>query len=292
MKYLYEELKKYCSSDSYPFHMPGHKRNMENLIGNPYAIDITEIDGFDNLNDPQDIIKQSMEETAKFYGTKNTFYLVNGSTVGILAAITAVCKRGDKLLMARNCHKAVYNAVRLLELEPIYLPLQYLPKKKVFIGIDEERLQSILEENPDIKAVIITSPTYEGIVMHIQRIKMWIKQYKIPLIVDEAHGAHFPFYEKFPKSAITKGADIVIQSVHKTMPAFTQTALLHLCSDMVSADTLQDCISIYQTSSPSYLLMAGIECAIAYGIEEKQRWEDYYRMLMAYREKKIGRAHV
>ena len=283
--YLYEKLTSYEKENIYPFHMPGHKRRIKNLIENPYAIDITEIDGFDNLNDPQDIIKQSMEETAKFYGTKKTFYLVNGSTVGILAAITATCKRGDKILMARNCHKAVYNAVRLLELDPIYLPLTYIPERNMFGGIDEEKLCEILKKEEGIKAVIITSPTYEGIVMHIERIKMWINPYKIPLIVDEAHGAHFPFYENFPESAIKKGADIVIQSLHKTMPAFTQTALLHICTDQISAEKVQDSISIYQSSSPSYLLMAGIEYAIHYGIENKNSFVEYEELLNCYRKK-------
>ena len=290
--YLYKKLVDYKNQNIYPFHMPGHKRNIENEIKNPYEIDITEIDGFDNLNDPNDIIKKSMDEASKFYGTKKTFYLVNGSTVGILSAITAVCKRGDKILMARNCHKAVYNAVRLLELDPIYLPLLYIPKRNMFGSVDEERLRQLLSENPDIKAVVITSPTYEGIVMHIESIKMWIEPYKIPFIVDEAHGAHFPFCDQFPKSAVEKGADLVIQSVHKTMPSFTQTALLHICSDRVSEEVVQDCLSIYQSSSPSYIFMAGIEYAISYGIRHKKEFEQYEKMLRLYREKFSHFRHI
>lgn len=290
--YLYKKLVEYEDEGMYPFHMPGHKRNIKNEIQSPYSIDITEIDGFDNLNDPNDILKQSMEAAAQLYGAKETFYLVNGSTVGILSAITATCNRGDKILMARNCHKAVYNAVRLLELEPIYIPLHYIEEQKVFAGIQEEAFKKLLEEHKSIKAVIITSPTYEGIVMHIQKVKMWIEPYQIPLIVDEAHGAHFPFCDHFPKSAITKGADIVIQSIHKTMPSFTQTALLHLCSDRITREQMQDCISIYQTSSPSYVLMAGIEYAIDYGIKQKEKFQKYVTLLLEYREKYSHFQHI
>lgn len=283
--YLYEKLKEYKTENVYPFHMPGHKRMLVNKIQNPYEIDITEIDGFDNLNDPQDIILQSMEEVAKFYNVKKTFYLVNGSTVGLLATITATCKRGDKILMARNCHKAVYHAVRLLQLKPIYLPMIYDEERQLCIGIDEDKLKEQLEREQGIKAVVVTSPTYEGIVMHIEKIKMCIKPQNIPLIVDEAHGAHFPFFHKFPMSAIEKGADIVIQSLHKTMPAFTQTAIIHVCHNEKLAQQVQEYLSIYQSSSPSYLFMAGIEYAIHYGITNTKQFEDYYEMLSCYREK-------
>lgn len=283
--HLYDKLIQYKQEDVYPFHIPGHKRKIENKIRNPYEIDITEIDGFDNLNDPQEILKESMYDAANFYKTKRTFYLVNGSTVGILSAISSVCKRGDKLLMARNCHKAVYHAVRILDLEPIYLPLFYIEEKKMFGGVQEEKLKEILKKHPDIKAVIVTSPTYEGIVINIKRLRTLIYPQNIPLIVDEAHGAHLPFCDSFPKSAIYEGADLVIQSVHKTMPAFTQTALLHVCSDTVSPEIVQEWISMYQSSSPSYLLMAGIEYAISYGIEQKEKFQQFYEYLIEYRAK-------
>ena len=290
--YLYEKLVAYEEEDIYPFHMPGHKRQLQNDIRNPYKIDITEIDGFDNLNDPQEILKDSMEGASKFYGTEQTFYLVNGSTVGILAAISSVCHRGDKLLMARNCHKAVYHAVRILDLDPVYLPLHYIEEKNMFGGVNEEKLEQLLKEHKDIKAVIVTSPTYEGIVINIKRIKMLINPHNIPLIVDEAHGAHFPFCEYFPKSAIQEGADLVIQSLHKTMPAFTQTALLHVCSDKVSPHIVQEWISMYQSSSPSYLLLAGIEYSIYYGIQQKKQFEQYYERLVQYREKINQLRHI
>ncbi|MBO8464070.1 MAG: aminotransferase class I/II-fold pyridoxal phosphate-dependent enzyme [Firmicutes bacterium] len=290
--YLYKKLVAYDEENIYPFHMPGHKRQLQNDIKNPYKIDITEIDGFDNLNDPQDILRDSMKAASEFYGTKQTFYLVNGSTVGILSAISAVCHRGDKLLMTRNCHKAVYHAVRILDLEPVYLPLHYIEEKKMFGGVNEEKLEQLLKEHKDIKAVIVTSPTYEGIVINIKRIKMLINPHNIPLIVDEAHGAHFPFCDYFPKSAIKQGADIVIQSLHKTMPAFTQTALLHICSNRILPHIVQEWISMYQSSSPSYLLMAGIEYSIYYGVENKKEFKQYYERLVQYREKINQLRHI
>lgn len=289
---LYNQLIHYQNKNIYPFHMPGHKRKMENNIINPYQLDITEITDFDNLNDPQGILKESMKQATEFYGTKRTFYLVNGSTSGLLAAITAVCHYGDKILMARNCHKAVYNAVRILGLVPVYLPLIEAKDKNIYTGIQEEILKELLRTNQGIKAVLITSPTYEGIIMHIESIKMCITPYKIPLIVDEAHGAHFPYFNKFPKSAIACGADIVIQSIHKMMPSFTQTALLHLCSDLVKPNNMQDCISIYQSSSPSYLLMMGIEYAITYGSSCKEEFQQYFSLLKKYRKKFQNFSHI
>lgn len=258
MSDLYKNLIEYSNSDYYPFHMPGHKRNIEDGVS-PFSYDITEIDGFDNLHNPQGILKIAMEEAADFYGTDKTYYLVNGSTCGLLSAICGVTSRGDKILVARNCHKAVYNAIYLNELTPVYINPEYIEMYGINGGISPEAVQYGLAENPDIKAVIITSPTYEGVVSDVQRIAEIVHKKGIPLIVDEAHGAHFGLHKCFPQSAVKLGADIVIQSVHKTLPSLTQTALLHIRSDIVNVSEVERFLHIYQSSSPSYVLMSSID---------------------------------
>ncbi|MDY6328336.1 MAG: aminotransferase class I/II-fold pyridoxal phosphate-dependent enzyme [Lachnospiraceae bacterium] len=258
MSDLYKNLIEYSNGDYYPFHMPGHKRNIEDGVS-PFSYDITEIDGFDNLHNPQGILKIAMEEAADFYGTDKTYYLVNGSTCGLLSAICGVTSRGDKILVARNCHKAVYNAIYLNELTPVYINPEYIEMYGINGGISPEVVRYELSENPDIKAVIITSPTYEGVVSDVQRIAEIVHKRGIPLIVDEAHGAHFGLHTGFPQSAVKSGADIVIQSVHKTLPSLTQTALLHIRSDIVNVSEVERFLHIYQSSSPSYVLMSSID---------------------------------
>lgn len=258
MSDLYKKLLEYGVSDYYPFHMPGHKRNMKEEVS-PFFYDITEIEGFDNLHEPQGILRIAMEEAAKFYESDKTYFLVNGSTCGLLAAICGVTKRGDKVLVARNCHKSVYHALYLNDLTPVYVLSEYIEEYGINGGILPEKVSKAFDANKDVKAVIITSPTYEGIVSDIQRIAEIAHKRNVPLIVDEAHGAHFGMHPAFPKSALMCGADVVIQSVHKTLPSLTQTALLHIKSNLVSAKDIETFLHIYQTSSPSYVLMSSID---------------------------------
>lgn len=270
--YLYDKLVYYAEDDYYPFHMPGHKRNVELMNNfNPYSIDITEIDGFDNLHDPEDIILQSMKRTAKLYHSQNTLYLVNGSTSGILTGISACTRKGDKILMARNCHKSAYHAVFLNELNPVYLYPQINNKNGIQCGYSAKYIEDMLIKHEDVKLIVLVSPTYEGTVSDIREICEIAHERKIPVLVDEAHGAHFRFHEEFPESALEQGADIVIQSVHKTLPAFTQTALLHVNGSLVDYSKIRTYSAIYQTSSPSYVLMAGIDACISM-LEEKGKF--------------------
>ena len=218
---LEQKLYDYAKSDYYPFHMPGHKRQLD-CRWNPYELDITEIDGFDNLHDPQGLILDSMNRAKRLYNTKETFFLVNGSTAGILTAVHACVKRRGKILISRNSHKSVYNAAALLELETVCLYPQQLEDWNLAAGLSVEEVKRGLDENPDAQAILVTSPTYDGFVSPIKEIADLAHKAGIPLIVDEAHGAHFPFSEKLPESALTQGADLVVQSLHKTMPALTQ----------------------------------------------------------------------
>ena len=286
MESLYQKLMEYSNSDYYPFHMPGHKRqacfNNMTKMSEMFSLDITEIEGFDNLHQPEGILRQAQERVSTLYGSEESFLLVNGSTCGILAAISAIAELGKKVIVARNCHKAVYNAIHLNRLEAVYIWPDYLEEYDIQGSIRVSQIEKALEENADIAGIILTSPTYDGIVSDVRDICKAAHKYQIPVIVDEAHGAHFSFHEDFPESAVTQGADIVINSTHKTLPALTQTALLHVQGKRIDRTRLKDYLAIYQTSSPSYLLMASIDAAMEW--VEKEGVEGF-EPLFTYRRK-------
>ena len=260
MASLYDKLIEYNKSDYYGFHMPGHKRN-EKMFGTrlPYGIDITEIDGFDDLHHAETLIKDQEERAARLYKAEETHFLVNGSTIGILSAILGVTNRGDKILVARNCHKSVYNAMELNGLRPIYIYPEYEKDLQINGEVSGEKIEILLNENPDVKAVMIVSPTYDGVLSDVEKIAQIVHKRGIPLIVDEAHGAHFGFHPYFPENSNVKGADIVIHSVHKTLPSLTQTALIHINGEIVDREKVRKYLHMLQSSSPSYILMASID---------------------------------
>ena len=260
MEYLYEKLEAYGKSDYYGFHMPGHKRNSDVTQANlPYGIDITEIEGFDNLHHAEEIIREAEVRAASMYHAEETHYLINGSTAGILSAVMGCTKKGGKILMARNCHKSVYHAVFLNELRPVYIYPEFDETMELNMAVSPEKIERLLEEHKEVQAVVLTSPTYDGVLSDIERISEIVHQKKIPLIVDEAHGAHFGFHPYFPENANTKGADVVIHSLHKTLPALTQTALIHLNGTRIDRRKIRNYLHIFQTSSPSYVLMASMD---------------------------------
>ena len=234
----------------------------------PFEVDITEIDGFDNLHHPEGILKESMEWAAGLYGADRTRYLVNGSTSGLLAAVCGCVHWGERILIGRNCHKAVYNGIYLHHLQVSYVYPQSTKEWGIQGGILPEDVEKSLKEQPDIRAVLIVSPTYDGIVSDVGEIAKIVHRAGLPLIVDEAHGAHFRYSEIFPQSALELGADVVIQSVHKTLPSLTQTALLHIKCNRPDGGCYADreridrYIHMVQSSSPSYVLMASIENSI------------------------------
>ena len=270
---LYDKLVDYSQSDVYPFHMPGHKRQVGNPFlqefPNPYAIDITEIDGFDNLHHAEGIIRESMDRAAKMYGADRSYYLVNGSSCGILSAVCGMTQHGGKILMSRNCHKAAYHGVFLNRLRVEYIYPQIIEGFGIQGGLVPEDVENVLKTDHDIQAVLVVSPTYDGIVSDIEKIVEICHGCGIPLIVDEAHGAHFRYHKGFPVSALDLGADVVIQSLHKTLPAFTQTSILHVKGDLVDRERLEHYLQIFQSSSPSYLFMAGMERCLRFMEESK-----------------------
>lgn len=290
---LLERLKTYGESDYYPYHMPGHKRQMTEAFAidfpNPFSIDITEIEGFDNLHHPEGILKESMEWAASVYGADRTYYLVNGSSAGVLSAICGVTNNSDTILMSRNSHKSAYHGVFLNHLRAKYIYPQILDNFGVQGGLLPDEIDRMLKTCDDIRAVFVVSPTYDGIVSDIKTIATITHKHNIPLIVDEAHGAHFRYGENFPVSALELGADVVIQSIHKTLPSFTQTALLHVKGEYVDLEKIERYLHIYQSSSPSYVLMAGIENCIRFMEGDgSARMKEFLALLMPMR-KRLGR---
>ena len=264
-KGLEEALRALSASDMYPFHMPGHKRRTD-LAGGAAAIDITEIDGFDDLHCAEGLLLEAQQRAAAFYGAKRTFYLVNGSTSGILAAVCACARRGGEIIAARNSHRSLFHAARLRELSVYWAmpdPAEGEAAKAGINGpVSAEKIEGLLREHPGTCAVFVTSPTYDGIVSDIGAIADAAHRAGAVLIVDAAHGAHFGLHPDFPENACGQGADVVVHSLHKTLPSLTQTALLHLCSDRVSPDRIGEWLRILMTSSPSYVMMASMDSCI------------------------------
>ena len=280
---LLEKLKKLKQDDPYPMHMPGHKR-----IGldfpDVYDIDNTEIDGFDNLHQPSGIIKMLADEVAGLYGSDEAYLSVGGSTDMILTSVFAATKPGDKVLIARNCHKSVYHAAALRDLRAEYLYPEIL-ELGIPGGIRPEQVSEAFSRHDGIRCCVVTSPTYEGVISDIEKISDICHQNGASLIVDAAHGAHLGFGD-FPENPIKQGADAVIVSLHKTLPSLTQTACLLRNSDsLISAERIKKYFDYFETSSPSYVLMAGIDRCVTF-LKEKgdEAFSEYGRKLSQLRE--------
>lgn len=283
---LYDKLKNYSKSGIYPFHMPGHKRTditEEGII--PYNIDITEIHDFDNLHSPNGVIDEIQKKAAKLYNAKNAFILINGSTGGILSAIRSMTNQGDKILMARNCHKSVYNSAELFNLNVDYIFPDTDSRYNILTSVSPCDIEDKLtKHNDEIRLVIITSPTYEGVVSDIKSISEICHKHGAKLLVDEAHGAHFPFSDSFPDEALNCGADAAVLSLHKTLPSLTQTALL-ITNDSELSEILAENLAVFETSSPSYILMSSIEKCLDFCENSKDKFKEYCRNLKTVREK-------
>lgn len=263
MSRLWQQLTDYAGGGLYPLHMPGHKRRVAPAPGLPAAWDLTEVPGVDDLHEADGILAEAMARTAALWGAARTWYLVGGSTVGLLAGLRALVPPGGELIVARNCHKAVYHAIELGGWTAHYL----LPPRDAAFGvygsITPQAVAEALAAHPGAACVALTSPTYEGAVSDIAGIAAVCHAQGVPLLVDEAHGAHYlPMAAPhgWQGGAVAGGADVVIQSAHKTLPSLTQTALLHLphgsCAD---PDEIERQLDIFETSSPSYPLMASLD---------------------------------
>lgn len=257
-------LKEYLNTNPIAFHMPGHKLGKGFEISEFEAIgryDLTEIPGTDNLHFPSEAILEAQNIAAKAFGADETMFLVNGSTVGVLASILGSCGKSSKVLVSRDCHKSVIGALILAECQPVYISPVYDDIQKVPLGGNVESIISTLDKNEEIGVVFITRPNYYGSCLDIDYLVREVHKRGKVLIVDEAHGAHLAFHERLPKSANLAKADIVIQSAHKTLNALTQGAYLHFNGSKVDRDKVKFYLRILQTSSPSYPIMASLDYA-------------------------------
>ncbi len=303
-KELYTELRRYAGQKLYPLHMPGHKRRLAPASVLPYEIDFTELPGTDDLHAAEGILRSAMDRTAALYDADRTWYLVNGSTCGNLAAIFAATRQGGEIIAARNCHRSVLHALELRGLH-VHWALPAFDAAFELCGcVRPETVRELLIRYPKTEAVVLTSPTYEGIVSDIPGIAKLCHEHGIPLLVDEAHGAHLgleghfrqngsptaaegnvggaafrlpaPKRPFFPDSAIHQGADLVIQSPHKTLPSLTQTAWLHLKGNLISENRVERMLGIFETSSPSYPLMVSLDSCTGFlrdaGEDEFRQW--------------------
>lgn len=273
-------LTEHADTNPVSFHMPGHKGSRiyrENGYG--YFLDkimdcdITEIPGADNLFQTEGIIAETMKKYERLYGVKKSYLLVNGSSGGLISAILACVRPGGKLIMARNSHKSIFNALGLASIEPVYAYPEEAEGCGILGEITAEEIVRCMDDNPDADAVILPSPNYYGICSNVRKIAEEVHKRGKVLIVDQAHGAHLRLFEKyagsgagcacaecgFPESAEKQGADIVINSIHKTLASFTQSALLNLTSDRVNPFVLEDKLQTIESSSPSYPLMATLD---------------------------------
>lgn len=238
-----------------------------------FTCDFSEIEGFDNLANPKGVIKSAQDFAAKVYDSKATFFLVNGSTSGIIAAMYSVLKRGDKVLIARNCHKSVYNGLVLTGAIPVWIMPKYNSDWAIFETINLDYLEEMLSRNRDIKAFIMTNPTYEGVMSDIYRISSVCKKYNVKLIVDEAHGSLWNFHKSLGTPALIQGADIVVQSLHKTAGALNPSALLHINRDSdIAPKDVQNSLNLITTTSPSYPILVNIESTIKYLSSQKGKF--------------------
>ncbi|MGI6733275.1 MAG: aminotransferase class I/II-fold pyridoxal phosphate-dependent enzyme [Anaerovoracaceae bacterium] len=262
-----EFLLRHADSGAVSFHMPGHKGSgiykrlgYGEFLNKIMDCDITEIPGADNLFQAEGIIKAVQDKYRELYDVSHSYLLINGTSGGIIASILAAVPVGGQLILARNCHKSVFNALTLGGIRPVYAYPDLIPEYGISGEITSEEIEKCLRENPDAAAVILPSPNYYGVCSDIAAIAEVVHRYDKVLIVDQAHGAHLKFFEKdMPLAAEEAGADITINSIHKTLASFTQSAVLNLNSDRVDRYVLEDKLQAIQSTSPSYLLMASLD---------------------------------
>ncbi|AWE05928.1 lysine decarboxylase [Lysinibacillus sp. 2017] len=266
---IVQALKKFIANEPQSLHVPGHKNgllsNLPNEIKRALIYDVTELTGLDDFHHPEEAILQAEQLLAEVYEANRSFFLVNGSTVGNLAMVYATCKQGDTVLVQRNAHKSIFHALELVGVNPVYLAPKWHEESKTAGCVEKETLQEAIKRFPHVKAVIFTYPTYYGItVKDLEEQIELCHSLGIPVLVDEAHGAHLIASEQLPKSSLQLGADVVVQSAHKTLPAMTMASFLHMKSTLVSEEKVNHYLRMLQSSSPSYLLLASLDDARSY----------------------------
>lgn len=278
----------YNEKNLLPLHMPGHQRKRDMGTALPYAYDYTEVEELDNLHAPEGILQEAMNRTAAYYGCSDCFYLVNGSSSGLQAGIFTLLEEGDEVVVARNCHRSVFYALSLRKAKIHFLLPEFWEDFFCFGSVSLKEVERLLREFPKSKALIFTSPSYEGVVSDVEGIARLCHENGLSLLVDEAHGAHFSPKRgtSFPESAISLGADLVVQSPHKTLCSLTQSAWILGNGQRYSREKLSFYLSVFQTTSPSYPLMLSLEKATTLLEREREalfaRWKE---VMIGFREK-------
>ncbi|MBN3552959.1 aminotransferase class I/II-fold pyridoxal phosphate-dependent enzyme [Fictibacillus nanhaiensis] len=266
---LYEALINHSHTNKWSFHVPGHKNGHifeERAVAHFRSVlpfDVTELSGLDDLHHPEGVILEAQHLLANYYKVKQSFFLVNGSTCGNHAMILASFNPEDIVLVQRNCHKSVLNGLELAGVTPVFLHTEMDEEGGYPLGVPLQTVKEAVERYPHMKGIILTNPTYYGMQQDIQDIADLIHSLGGVVLVDEAHGAHFGLKD-MPISSIHKGADMVVQSAHKTLPALTMGAYLHVNSERVNIHRLKHALQLVQSSSPSYLIMASLDLSRLY----------------------------
>lgn len=254
--------------DRAPFYTPGHKggegitQQLVDYFGKAvFSADLPELPELDNLFTPQGVIQEAQELAAVAFGAEKTWFLVNGSTCGVEAAILATCGVGDKIILPRNVHNSAIAGLILSGAVPIFIAPTYDPVLDLAHSVTPEAVAATLAQHPDAKAVLTIYPTYYGVCGDLAAIAAVVHQYNIPLLVDEAHGSHFAFHAELPIPALAAGADLSVQSTHKVLGALTQASMLHVSGNRIDRDRLNKSLQLLQSTSPNYLLLASLDAA-------------------------------
>lgn len=284
-------LLEHAAKEPISFHMPGHKGSKlyekygyGAFLQRFMDCDITEIPGADNLFQTEGVLRETQRRYAELYQVERSYMLINGTSSGIIAAILASVPEGGQLIMARNCHKSVFNALSLGGIQPVYVYPEMMEEYGILGQVTAAEIERVIQENPKAKAVILPSPNYYGICSNIKEIARLVHEHGKILIVDQAHGAHLKWLSKKdyggtgPGCAEEVGADVVINSIHKTLASFTQSAVLNLNSQSVDRYVLEDKLQAIQSTSPSYLLMASLDISAdlikRHGTELMKHWNE------------------
>jgi arginine decarboxylase len=265
---IIDALQEWVSTTHAPFYTPGHKRGqgMNQILidrwgAGVFGWDLPELPGLDNLQAPAGIIEQAQILAAEVFGAQQTWFLVNGSTTGVIAAILATVGEGEKIILPRNIHASAIAGLIHAGAIPIFIAPVYDQALDIAHGITPAAVKFALNQHPDAKAVMVVYPTYYGACADLSAIADIVHSYGIPLLVDEAHGAHFCFHPDLPPAALTLGADLTVQSTHKLLGSLTQSAMLHINSRLIDAEKINRSLRLLQSTSPSYLLLASLDAA-------------------------------
>ncbi|GAW92044.1 aminotransferase class I/II-fold pyridoxal phosphate-dependent enzyme [Calderihabitans maritimus] len=264
---IFDAVKKYISDGVIPFHVPGHKQGKglaelcEYVGENALAMDLTCMPDLDNICNPRGVIREAEDLAAEAYGADRAFFLVNGTTSGIQAMIMTVCQPGDKIIIPRNAHKSALGGLILSGAIPVYIEPELNEDFGISMGVTPEKVRRALETNPDVKALFVIHPNYYGTTSDLARLVEIAHDYEVPVIADEAHGAHFKFHPSLPQSAMEAGADLVASSTHKLAGSMTQSSILLVKEGLVSAQRVKAVLNLSQTTSPSYLLLSSLDVA-------------------------------